>query len=126
MIKIITKISIALFLMTAGCNMPPQPESQKTAEAKMTSYEDFGPVKIEILPLTEFSASEKGQKIIAFLSLKDSFGSSQKWPVIFRFELYEQVPRSVEPMGKRIKIWPDIDLKTPAKNNQFWQDFLRC
>lgn len=129
MIKIITKAIIVLYLavIMAGCNGPQKTAGQEeTVSPKTIFYEVFGPAKIEILPLSNFTDSEKGFKISVYVSLLDSFGCSQKWPVVFRFELYEYLSRSVEPLGKRIKIWPDIDLKEPAKNNQYWQDFLRA
>jgi hypothetical protein len=107
----------------AGCEGQQQSAGQG---AKTNFYDAFGPAKIEILPLTEFTDSDEGFKITVYASLLDSFGCSQKWPVVFRFALYEYLSRSVEPLGKRIKIWPDIDLKEPAKNNQYWQDFLRA
>ena len=43
----------------------------------------------------------------------DSFGSAIKSPCIFRIELYEYVERSPSPLGKRLEIWPDIDLIDP-------------
>jgi len=47
-------------------------------------------------------------------------------PGVFRFELYERVVRSAEPKGRRIVIWPDIDLTGAAENNEYWRDFLRA
>jgi len=49
-----------------------------------------------------------------------------KSPGIFRFELYERVPRSAEPKGKRIILWPDFDLIDVAENDNHWRDFLRA
>jgi hypothetical protein len=40
--------------------------------------------------------------------------------------LYEKVPRSAEPKGKRITKWPDIDLTDIVENNVYWRDFLRA
>jgi len=128
MIKIIAKAIIVLYLavIMGGCNEPQTPVTQReTVSPKTIFYEVFGPAKIEILPLSDFTDTEKGFKISVYVSLLDSFGCSQKWPAVFRFELYEYLSRSAEPLGKRIKLWPDIDLKEPAKNNQYWQDFLR-
>lgn len=125
MIKVITKIIIVLNLVIiiSGCGV-----QEKTAGqgAKTDFYDMFEPAKIEIMPLSDFTQSDKGFKITVYLSLLDSFGCSEKWPAVFRFELCEYLSRSVEPLGRRIKIWPDIDLKEPAKNNQNWQDFLRA
>ena len=129
MLKVIIKAVLFLFLVTitGGCSWFQSIGAKGESIATNSGlYESFGPAKIEILPLTELSDTGKGKKITAYVSLLDFSGSSEKWPAVFRFELYEQVQRSVEPVGRRIKLWDDIDLKTPAKNNQYWQDFLRC
>ena len=92
-------------------------------------YAPYAPVKIDIVPLTEFTGvndAGEEQKIKAYVSLLDSFGYQIKAPGTFRFELYEKVPRSAEPKGKRIDIWPDIDLNDVVENNRYWRDFLRA
>jgi len=74
-----------------------------------------------------------------YVSLLDSAGSQIKFPVKFRFELYEQVKRSAEPRGRRVAIWPQtntaepneprshwFDLEDPSKNNLAWHDFMRA
>lgn len=129
--KIIAKIFLCLLfaVVSAGCNLLQQtnkPENQVNQTTNSCLCDSFGPAKIEILPLTEITRADKGQKINVFVGLLDTFGCSQKWPAVFRFELYEQVPRSVEPTGRRIQLWPDIDLTAPYQNNQYWQDFLRA
>jgi len=89
----------------------------------------FAPVKIGILPLTELSnPSGTGQrvKLSVFVTMQDGFGSQVKAPGVLRFELYEYIPRSAQPKGQRLAIWPDVDLTGPAENNKFWQDFLRA
>ncbi len=85
----------------------------------------YAPAKVEIMPLTEFNFTIDPQHIKVYLSLSDSFGSRIKAPGKFRFELYEYVPRSAKPKGKRIAIWPDYDLTDPSQNNRYWKDFLR-
>jgi len=40
--------------------------------------------------------------------------------------LYERVQRSAEPKGKRIAMWPELDLTDPVTNNEYWRDFLRA
>ena len=90
---------------------------------------DYYPVKIEIMPLTEFVFSgdeENGRVYIkVYLSLLDSFGCQEKMSGIFRFELYEHVLRSTNAKGKRLFIWPDFDLTAAEENNSYWRDFLR-
>lgn len=41
-------------------------------------------------------------------------------------ELYQYVPRSSLPMGKRITVWDDVNLYRPEDNNQYWRDHLRA
>jgi hypothetical protein len=92
-------------------------------------YAPYTPVKIDIVPLTEFAGiNELGEvsRIKVYVSLLDSFGYQIKTPGIFRFELYEKVPRSAEPKGGRIALWPDIDLNDVVENNRYWRDFLRA
>ena len=89
----------------------------------------FAPVKIGILPLTELSIPADGgpdAKLDAYVVVLDAFGSSMKAPGVLRFELYEHVPRSAQPKGKRLMIWPDLDLTGPAENHKYWRDFLRA
>jgi len=111
-----------LLLVQAGCE-PPQAGTKPTQKAIYT------PAKVYILPLTEFvnvGDAEKQTQVKLYVSLLDSFGSQIKAPGVFRFELYEYVQRSAEPMGRRVSIWPDIDLTNPVENNKFWRDFLRA
>jgi len=114
--------SFMLLLVQAGCE-----PSQVVTEPMSKTF--CAPVKAHILPLTEFIdvRDAEGQlRLEVYVSLLDSFGSQIKAPVVFRFELYEYVQRSSDPKGKRINIWPDIDLAEPIENNKYWRDFLRA
>jgi len=116
-------IFISLYFVT-GCE-----PAQVATEPKPGANAIFAPVKVKILPLTKFidvRSTEGKTAIKSYVSLIDSFGSQIKAPGIFRFELYEYSQRSSEPKGKRVAIWPDIDLTNPAKNNDYWRDFLRA
>ena len=122
-----------LLLVEAGCESVPAaaespPKTNNSFNNKFSAYTRYTPVKIDIMPLTEFicvNDAEESSKINVYVSLLDSFDCQIKTPGIFRFELYERVPRSAEPKGKRITIWPDIDLIDPVENNEYWRDFLR-
>jgi hypothetical protein len=84
---------------------------------------------VHIVGLTEITPVSEGPlqgKINVYVDLVDSFGCRVKSPGLFRFELYEFVPRSSEPKGKRMSIWPDIDLTDATDNNSHWRDFLRA
>jgi len=83
---------------------------------------------IDILPLTGFeeAAGEENQaKLNIFCALLDEFGYQIKSPGTFRFELFEFVPRSSQPKGKRIAVWHDIELVDSSKNNSYWKDHMR-
>jgi hypothetical protein len=99
----------------------------KTTDAQ--AYSGYTLAKVDIMPLTDFilAPEAKGSpKLRIYIGLLDSFNCQMKSPGVFRFELYEGVLRSAEPKGKRIILWPDIDLTDAAKNNQYWRDFLRA
>ena len=125
---------IFLFILLsigAGCKQPgtlnENPAATDNYIDDISCYASYAPVKIDIMPLTEFVSLGDTQKpkLNLYVSLLDEFGSQIKSPGIFRFELYEYVQRSAEPKGKRAIIWPDVDLTSPAKNNDSWRDFLR-
>ncbi|MHC4103297.1 MAG: hypothetical protein ACYSR9_00045 [Planctomycetota bacterium] len=93
------------------------------------AYASYASSKINIMPLTEYIGvgdAKEESKIKAYVSLLDSFGYQIRSPGTFRFELYEKAQRSAEQKGKRISIWPDIDLTDIVENNRYWRDFLRA
>ncbi|UCG58952.1 MAG: hypothetical protein JSU70_05465 [Phycisphaerales bacterium] len=120
------------FLPLSGCESPEavaEPRSGSDRVSPAPSYTGYAPVKASIMPLTEFvraGGAEQASKLGAYVGLLDSFGSQIKAPAVFRFELYEHLQRSSEPKGKRVAIWPDIDLTDAPSNNSYWQDFLRA
>ena len=121
-----------LLLAYSGCGSvpettPPEPQSDKYYES--SPYEEFAPVEADIIPLTRFlrdAGDEQTSVLKIYVALLDAFGSQKKTPAVFRFELYQAVPRSAMPRGKRIMLWPDIDLTKADKNNKYWRDFLRA
>ena len=127
------KLSLVLFvLFEAGCRRPTpvtEPIGEPNKGPDIPVYTPYVPAKIDILPLTGFTGitdEQQGSKIIAYVSLLDSFGSQMKAPGVFRFELYEHLQRSGEPKGKRVAIWPDFKATNLAENHAYWQDFLRA
>ena len=136
-VSVIAQIVFFVLLLTAvGCE-PPQVGIKKTETPlksvndcnEVSFYARYTPEKIDIVPLTEYTGdSDAGEesKIKVYVSLLDSFGYQMKSPGVFRFELYERVPRSAEPKGRRIAIWPDNDLTDIVENNRYWRDFLRA
>ena len=122
---------LVLLLVEAGCGpaateLPPPGDNRSDL---LSVYTPYNPVKIDIMPLTEFigvGEAEEAPKINVYVSLLDSFGCQEKSPGVFRFELYEHVERSANEKGRRIIIWPDIDLTDAVENNNHWRDFLRA
>ncbi len=125
-------LSSIFLLPNTGCeqqSIPPDISDRPNNKLeKLSVYTRYSPVEIDIIPLTEFVNVGDSQQtqINLYVSLLDSFGSEIKSPCVFRFELYEKVQRSAEPKGRRVVIWPDIDLTEPTKNNQYWRNFLRA
>lgn len=125
---IVVKMQMFLLLLgIAGCESA-HTESSSIADSDFRYLSEYGPAKVDIMPLTEFAGAGNGEKpkIKVYVSLLDAFDCQIKAPAVFRFELYQKVPRSSEPKGRRILIWPDIDLNDAAENNKHWQDFLRA
>ncbi|MHC4747928.1 MAG: hypothetical protein ACYS18_11545 [Planctomycetota bacterium] len=126
-------ILLVLFFVVVGCE--PHKQSAESAlrtdstSQEVSVYAGYTPVKIDILPLTELvggSEKAKASGIKVYVGLLDGSDCQIKSPGVFRFELYKKVERSAEPKGKRITIWPDIDLTEPGENNKYWRDFLRA
>ncbi|OHB59488.1 MAG: hypothetical protein A2167_01300 [Planctomycetes bacterium RBG_13_46_10] len=132
-------ISVVLYMLCSVCvliltgceqlnlNAEPQPKANNVSESSF--YVNYIPAKLEITPLTEFvgiAGAGQTSEINVYASLLDIFGCQIKSPGVFRFEMYEKVPRSSEPKGRRMAIWPDNDLTDAAQNNKYWRDFLRA
>ncbi len=139
--KAITLLQMVFFffvLAQTGCeqllNIKPPPKADKADKVSEPSIKTsvntaYFPVKVEITPLTGFvnPVGKNGvREVNVYVSLLDSFGCQIKSPGVFRFEVYEHIQRSSEPKGKRIVIWPDIDLTDAVQNNKYWRDFLRA
>lgn len=130
--KVLPVLFSVFFLLITGCQQGggASKTSARSSDEKdkFSIYADYCPEEIDIIPLTGFVKLGDAQQsqIDLYVSLLDSFGSEIKSPCVFRFEIYEKVQRSAEPKGKRVVIWPDIDLTEPAINNQYWRNFLRA
>jgi hypothetical protein len=126
-IAVIARMFLLLLILT-GCE-PAGTKLPSKADSGLNQLSAYGPVKVYIMPLTETVAAGNGEnpsKIKVYVSLLDAFDCQIKTPAVFRFELYDRVQRSAEPKGRRILLWPDIDLNDAAKNNEHWNDFLRA
>jgi len=125
--RTLTAALIAFFVIAmafyAGCSDQPSGSGFLIGPAPPCTR--FGPDRIDVLPITAL-ATEHDSTINVYVCLLDSFDSQIKTPAVLRFELFERLQRSADPKGKRLAIWPDIDLTDPAANNNLWQDFMRA
>jgi hypothetical protein len=118
--------------MFIGCQQQSQSEGlvfrSGKCDKELAVFRSYAPVKVDILPLTEVININSGedQKLKIYVCLIDESNNQTKSPGVFRFELYEYVQRSAETKGRRIMIWPDIDLVETRYNQQYWRDFLRA
>lgn len=126
-------ILLFLFFAVVSCDSPqPTAELPRPVEGngqQVCIHSGYAAVKVDVLPLTELVGGGEettAPAVKVYVSLLDAFDCQIKSPAVFRFELYKKLERSAEPKGKRVIIWPDIDLTDPAENNGYWRDFLRA
>jgi hypothetical protein len=117
---------VMILLFFSGCGDPDSGDGN--------SLDGKGPCvyaanQVRVIGLTSIKPnpnSGSSTVISAYVGLHDSFDTSIKGPGVFRFELYEYVPRTGDRKGKRLYSWPDIDLNDATENNNYWKDFLRA
>lgn len=111
-------------LLAIGCGDPSTSRSTEQAPGE-AEHICFSPAKIRVSPVTELirpTSADGSAQIRVCVALLDPFESYLKAPGTFRFELYERVLRSAMPKGKRINMWPDMDLRSVHTNNEYWQE----
>jgi len=84
--------------------------------------------RVRISALTEFvtdSAQLDAVQLKVLLEVLDTSGEPAPVPCILRFELYEFRPLSADPRGKRVFIWPEMDLSDLSVAKEHWKDLLR-
>ncbi len=128
--KFVPSILLIAWLLT-GCESPSQtatpPKAEPIAPAELCW--GYQATDIRIVGLSGFAEPRYGQigsQLEVVVEMLDAFGIRTKSPGVFRIELYEYMPRSGQPRGKRVFAWPDIDLTRPSDNNSCWRDFLRA
>jgi len=122
-------VVLLMFMIAGGPGCGPvQPPPSAPNQIPLNACGGFAPAWVRFVGLTGFDAptGAVGANIRAYVDVLDAFDSRIKAPATFRFELYEYVPRSSEPRGRRIQMWNDIDLTDATDNNAYWRDFLRC
>ena len=126
-VRFISFVCVAGMLFCCGC----EPETTQgtgtvrgsgAAKKVARSTSEYSPAEVHISPLSGFDGAEK---LSVYVELQDEFETHIKRPGIFRFEIYEYIPRSIQSKGRRVHIWDDFDLTAASKNNEYWRDFLR-
>lgn len=124
------KIALILFgmslpIVVGGCDLF---QTHQMPDA-VYSTDLSAPAEIKIIGLTEIVTASDGSKIKnidLYLDMRDASGSRLRFPATFRFELYEHAPRTAQRRGKRIHVWPDMDLMDQADNDSHWRDHLNA
>ena len=111
----------AISILICGCGQPAMGPGNANCGFVADDVDIIGLTSVE-----QSSEKPNTSTISVYAALLDAFDSSFKFPATFRFELYQFVPRSSQPKGKRIIIWDDYDLNYAAANNRYWNDFLRA
>ena len=116
-------------ILTSGCEPDGGPAMSPKGSIPASIARSYAPERIRIIGLTDIigttALSLNVARLNIYVDLLDAYGSRIKSPGTFRFELYEFVPRSSDPRGDRLILWPDIDLIAAEVNNTYWQDYLR-
>lgn len=120
-------IAAVILIVSTGC----QGEAGKKTplSSRPATLYGYTAREVRIMGLTEIGGDPDNPyqaKLRVYVDLIDAFGSRIKSAGVFRFELYEFVPRSSRRKGKRLATWPDHDLTNAKKNNIYWRDFLRA
>ena len=93
--------------LASGCGPSPAAQRPSLPVSPVLPTLGFAPARIAITPWTEIKGPAQGDgksQIRVFVKLIDAFDSDVKAPGTFRFELYEKVPRSMEPRGRRLML----------------------
>lgn len=119
-------ILLAVSILISGCG----PSKETSIPGKLSGievYRLYRPVSVKISGLSAFSRDNgtDASKIEVYVDLLDEFGCRIKSPAVFRFALYEYVPRSSDPKGSGLQQWDDMELMDPQANDNYWKDYLR-
>jgi len=113
---------LAWTLLLGGCPPPAPAPSDVPYPINLTL-----PKTIRLHPFTGtrvFDDAGGTRGIDVRVEALDHYGDSTKAFGRFRFELYEFLPRSADPKGRRLSAW-DIDLNDPRANFVHWDGITR-
>jgi hypothetical protein len=111
---------LSLGFVLTGCGSSPKGPVLDSAKTP-------GPVQeLRISALTEFVYIPNHPQVHlkVMTELLDASEQPVRQPCSWRFELYDFIPRSSEPRGFRLMIWPDQDLTVSGEEAAHWKEFL--
>lgn len=110
---------LAVIIVLNGCQV---------AHPPVQSSDPSSIQQISISALTEFAMDPDQPDRVQLRVLVEPLvvsDSSVPAPCIFRFELYEFHPRSSDPRGNRLLLWPQKDLSRQENAEKHWDELLR-
>lgn len=105
-------IIIAFVILLAGCGQM----------SEMSLFNTASP-GVHLLDMTGFAPAASGEGTVLRVFVQPD---KIEQDLCFRFELYVYIPRSSNPRGKRIVLWPDIEVKANASSNSQWREHLKA
>lgn len=115
----LTAVALALI----GCQAPESPGQPAVDGDGRVAIQ-----RVQISPLTEFIADPENpdaHQLKVLLEVFDMSGLPVSTAGTVRFELYEFRPLSSDPRGRRLSIWPALDLSNAADAEKYWSQLLR-
>ena len=104
-------IIIASVILLAGCGQM----------SEMSLFNTASP-GVHLLDMTGFAPAASGEGTVLRVFVQPD---KIEQDLCFRFELYVYIPRSSNPRGKRIVLWPDMEVKANASSNSQWREHLK-
>jgi len=104
-------VVLGMAAMTAGCG---RPWNNMTMPAKEADG-------LRLLGLTELELNTTGDgvQVQVYVQVSEDIEATR-----FRFELYEFVPYDANPRGRRLVLWPDIEIGPAGVTNRYWRGHL--
>ena len=125
-LKIVLGMCFLVLTFAFGCEQRHVKPAEALTSCDITAY---GAERIHVVGLTELLDDSEDMdmpQLTVFVDVLDCVNSRIKAPGVFRFELYEYVPRSSHSKGTRLFLWPDVDLSDVTVNNDHWREHLRA
>ncbi len=78
--------------------------------------------KTRLLGLSALETDGDGQSVVRAFVQPSGDGAD----AVYRFELYQYLPRAANPRGNRLRMWPEVAAGKAGADNPLWQPHLRA